>query len=133
MFHPRREDVYCDNQTVVKSGQKPEARLTKKHNAINFHRIREPVAANWVRIAFESGETNLADFWTKILPTWKRKQILQRSTYVHMYVLYVNGVTFCYLLTPLSILNKYKSTNKYSIFKRRRMDPRRIALLLDFF
>ena len=32
-------DVFCDNQSVVLTTQKPEARLSKKHNAINYHHI----------------------------------------------------------------------------------------------
>lgn len=71
-------NIYCDNRTVCNTAQKPEARLNKKHNAINFHRIREAVAAAWCRVAFEPGATNLADFFTKILPTYKRKNFLQQ-------------------------------------------------------
>ena len=65
------------NRTVCNSAQRLDARLGKKHNAINFHRIRESVAGKWCRIAFEPGETNLADFFTKILPTYKRRQFLK--------------------------------------------------------
>ena len=70
-------NIFCDNRTVCNSAQRPDARLGKKHNAINFHRIRESVAGKWCRIAFEPGETNLADFFTKILPTYKRRQFLK--------------------------------------------------------
>ena len=69
-------DVFCDNQSVVLTAQKPETRLSKKHNAINYHRIREAASGKWVRVAFESGANNWADFLTKILPIGKRKYIL---------------------------------------------------------
>ncbi len=40
--------VLCDNESVVKIGSNPDARLTKKHNSIAFHRIRECVAAKMI-------------------------------------------------------------------------------------
>jgi hypothetical protein len=73
-------DVFCDNQSVCLTAQKPEMRLNKKHNAINFNRIREAAAAEWIWVAFEPGATNLADFFTKILSTVKRKDILWKLT-----------------------------------------------------
>jgi hypothetical protein len=54
-------DVFCDNQSVCLTAQRPETRLNKKHNAINYNRIREAAAAEWVRVAFEPGATNLAN------------------------------------------------------------------------
>ena len=68
--------VFCDNQLVVLTSQKPETRLSNKHNAINYHRIREAAAVKWIRVAFESGASTLADFLTKILPIGKKKDIL---------------------------------------------------------
>jgi hypothetical protein len=56
-------DVFCNNQSVCLTAQKPETRLNKKHNAINFNRILEAAAAEWIRVAFEPGLTNLADFF----------------------------------------------------------------------
>ena len=73
-------DVFCDNQLVVITAQKPETRLSKKHNAINYHRIRESTAGKWIRVAFESGANNLADFLTKILLISKRKDIMWKLT-----------------------------------------------------
>jgi hypothetical protein len=51
-------DVFCDNQSVCLTAQKPETRLNKKHNAINYNRIRKAAAAEWVQVAFEPGATN---------------------------------------------------------------------------
>ena len=34
-------DFFCDKQSGVLTAQKTERRLSKKHNAINYHRIRE--------------------------------------------------------------------------------------------
>ena len=71
-------NIFCDNKSVCNTAREPDARLNKKHNAINFHRIREAVAAGWCRVAYEPGETNLADFFTKILPTSRRREILRQ-------------------------------------------------------
>ena len=38
-------DVYCENAGVVKNASVPESMLSKKHNAINYHAVREAVAA----------------------------------------------------------------------------------------
>jgi hypothetical protein len=34
-------NVYCDNKGVVSNMSIPESTLTKKHNSINYHVIRE--------------------------------------------------------------------------------------------
>ena len=73
-------DVFYDNQSVVLTDQKHETRLPKKHNAINYHRIRETAAGKWIHVAFKSGASILADFLTKILMIWKRKDILWKLT-----------------------------------------------------
>jgi hypothetical protein len=37
--------VYCNNQGVVKNTGIPESVLSKKHNAVNYHAVREAAAA----------------------------------------------------------------------------------------
>jgi hypothetical protein len=59
--------VYCDNQGVAKNASIPESVLSKKHNAINYHAVREAVAANILRVAKEDSTTNVADLLTKPL------------------------------------------------------------------
>ena len=71
-------NVFCDNESVFKSATMPEVTLKKKHNAIAYHRTREAQAANIVRIAWEEGETNLADLLTKSLPGPRLRFLAQR-------------------------------------------------------
>ena len=59
--------VLCDNETVVKIRSNPDERLTKQHNSIVFHRIRECVAAKMIFIYYEKGNSNLADILRKVL------------------------------------------------------------------
>jgi hypothetical protein len=54
--------VYCDNQGIVKNASIPESVLSKKYNAINYHAVREVVAANILRVAKEESTTDVADF-----------------------------------------------------------------------
>jgi hypothetical protein len=65
-------NVFCDNRGVVKNESIPESTLMKKHNAINYHAVREAVAAGILRVGKEDGETNLADLLTKVVTSQKR-------------------------------------------------------------
>ena len=69
-------DVYCDNQGVVKNTSIPESTLSKKHNAVNYHIVREAVAADAMRVGKEDTNTNLADALTKILPFSRKRELL---------------------------------------------------------
>jgi hypothetical protein len=63
--------VFCDNHGVVKNMMIPESMLAKKHNAINYHGVREAVAAKIIRLGKEVGMTNLADLLTKVLTAYR--------------------------------------------------------------
>ena len=69
--------VLGDNEGVVKAGSNPDARLSKKHNSIAYHRIRECVASGLILIYYEKGESNLADLLTKSLPVERRVKLLK--------------------------------------------------------
>lgn len=60
-------NVFCDNQSVVTNITRPESPIKKKHNSITYHRAREAIAAEIIRVAKEDSETNLADILTKLL------------------------------------------------------------------
>jgi hypothetical protein len=68
-------DVFCDNQVVVGSAQHPDHRLPKKHNAIAYNKVRESVAQGTIRVAKEDTKTNLADVFTKPLPSEQRDRL----------------------------------------------------------
>jgi hypothetical protein len=57
-------NMFCDNCGIVKNVSIPESTLMQKqHNAINYHVVREVVAAGILRVGKEDGKTNLADGW----------------------------------------------------------------------
>jgi len=68
-------NVFCDNEGVVKNTSIPESTLTKRHNAINFHAVREAAAASIIRVGKEDSETNLADPLSKVV-TFERQRAL---------------------------------------------------------
>ena len=74
-------NVFCDNNGVVKNTTIPESMLTKKHNAINYHVIREAVAAKILRVGKEDGMTNLADLFTKVLTADRRRALCRHIMY----------------------------------------------------
>jgi hypothetical protein len=74
-------NILCDNQGVVKNTSIPESTLNKKHNAINYHAIREAVAMEMIRVGKEDTETNLADLLTKPLSQPRREKLLQSILY----------------------------------------------------
>ena len=71
-------NVFCDNNAVVLNSSNPESVLKKKHAAVNYHRVREAVAAGTIRIAKEDTATNIADILTKCLPGPKLREHAQR-------------------------------------------------------
>ena len=83
-------DVFCDNQSVTKNASIPSSVLSKKHNAICYHKVREAQASGAQRVGWIQGEYNQADIMTKTtLSTevksnicheifgWRRKDIFQ--------------------------------------------------------
>ena len=67
-------NCFCDNQSVVTNSILPHSTLAKKHNSVAYHKVRESVAMDAVRIAHEKGKFNLSDCLTKFLagPPFKR-------------------------------------------------------------
>ena len=70
--------TFCDNESVFKNSTVPESTIKKKHCSIAYHRTREAIAAGIVRIAWESGETNLADILTKLMPRPRLQALASR-------------------------------------------------------
>ena len=71
-------NVLCDNQGVVKNTSIPQSMLSKKHNAINYHAVREAAACGILRVGKEDTKTNLADLFTKSLSAMRRNELIPR-------------------------------------------------------
>ena len=74
-------DVFCDNEAVTKATRMPSSTLTKKHNAVAWHKVREFVATGMIRVAWEDTNTNLADLLTKSLSHPKRSRMINAFMY----------------------------------------------------
>jgi hypothetical protein len=63
--------LFGDNQSVVTSSTMPYSQLSKRWNALSYHRVREAFAAGIIRFEHIAGIENPADVLTKPLPHYK--------------------------------------------------------------
>ena len=68
--------VFCDNESVVKNSTAPKSTLKKRHNAIPYHCAREAQAAGIIRVAWESGDTQIGDLLTKLMPGPRLRELV---------------------------------------------------------
>ena len=63
-----------DNMAVVLNTTIPSSALKKKHQACNYHKVRESIAAGFIRYGHIKSEENVADLLTKPLtrPVFER-------------------------------------------------------------
>ena len=57
-----------DNMAVILNTTVPSSSIKKKHQSCNYHKVRESIAAKFVRFQHIKSEDNLADLLTKPLP-----------------------------------------------------------------
>jgi hypothetical protein len=57
--------MFGDNEAVVNSSTKFDAKLHKRHLVLSFHRVREAIAAKVIRYYHLAGEYNPADVLSK--------------------------------------------------------------------
>jgi hypothetical protein len=74
-------NVFCDNNGVVMNTTIPESMLAKKRNAIDYHAVREAIAAKIIHAGKEGGMTNLADLFTKVLTADRRRALCRHIMY----------------------------------------------------
>ena len=65
-------NAFCDNKSVFMNASIAESRLSKKHNSVCFHRVRECVASGVLMPFNVDTNYNLADLLTKSLNAFKR-------------------------------------------------------------
>ena len=57
--------LFGDNRSVVTSATQPHSALTKRHNILAFHRVREAVAAKLMAFYWIQSGYNLSDMLSK--------------------------------------------------------------------
>ena len=60
--------MFGDNQSVITQSTIPSSTLSKRHNALAYHRVRWAVAAGIIKFVKIDGKENIADVLTKYLP-----------------------------------------------------------------
>jgi hypothetical protein len=68
--------VFCDNALVIMNLTAPESTLKKCHNDIAYHRAREAQAAGIICVAWESGNMQIGDLLTKLMPGSREKELI---------------------------------------------------------
>jgi hypothetical protein len=58
-------DMFGDNQAVIANSSIPHSSLSKRHNALAYHRVREMTAANILGYNWVDGKNNPADIVSK--------------------------------------------------------------------
>jgi hypothetical protein len=84
--------VYCDNKSVVTNASVPTSVLSKRHNAICYHRVREAQAAGIINVLWIKGSTNLADLLTKTTLASNVKHDIADCIFSNKSVLIEDGV-----------------------------------------
>ena len=74
-------NVFADNMSVITNSTVPSSTISKKHNAICYHWVRESVAAGVICIAWVHSSKNLAYLLTKSLPAPTRHFLLGQILY----------------------------------------------------
>jgi hypothetical protein len=59
--------MFGDNQSVVTSSTIPHSKLSKRWNALSYHRVREAIAAGIIRFHYLNSAENPSDILTKAL------------------------------------------------------------------
>jgi hypothetical protein len=57
--------LFGDNEAVVKNSTVPHSTLSKRHNALSYHRVREAIAAGFIKFVHINGVINPADALSK--------------------------------------------------------------------
>ena len=64
--------LYGDNQSMITSSTLPHSKLSKRHNALAYHQVREAVAAKILGFYKIDGNKNVADILSK---HWSHPQV----------------------------------------------------------
>ena len=73
--------IFSNNEAVYKNTVIPESTLHTNHHSIAYHRYTEAVAANAIRVSKEGPSNNLADIFTKLIPSTRSNFLSDKFTY----------------------------------------------------
>ena len=74
--------MFGDNESVVLTSTVPHSKLSKRHNALSYHKTREAVAAGIVKYYHIQGDQNPADIVSK---HWKMAAVWDTLKHLMFY------------------------------------------------
>ena len=64
--------MFGDNRSVVTSSTIPQSVLSKRHNILSYHRVREAIAAKMIEFHWCDSKQNKSDIFSK---HWDNSQV----------------------------------------------------------
>ena len=58
--------LFGDNESVITSSTLPDSRLTNRHNALSYHRVREAIAVKIMNFIYKKGQKIRLIYWVSI-------------------------------------------------------------------
>nr|GFB37839.1 retrovirus-related Pol polyprotein from transposon TNT 1-94 [Tanacetum cinerariifolium] len=77
-FHFNKIPIYCDSKSAIAISCNPVQHSRTKHIAIRFHFIKEHVEKGTIELYFVKTDYQLADIFTKALPTDRINYLVRR-------------------------------------------------------
>nr|GEW79944.1 retrovirus-related Pol polyprotein from transposon TNT 1-94 [Tanacetum cinerariifolium] len=77
-FHFNKIPIYCDSKSAIAISCNPIQHSRKKHIAIRYHFIKEHVEKGTIELYFVNMDYQLADLFTKALPTYRFNYLVHR-------------------------------------------------------
>nr|GFB74200.1 copia protein [Tanacetum cinerariifolium] len=77
-FHFNRIPIYCDSKSAIAISCNPVQHSRTKHIAVRFHFIKEHVEKGTIELYFVKTDYQLADVFTKALPTDRFNYLVHR-------------------------------------------------------
>nr|GEW11244.1 retrovirus-related Pol polyprotein from transposon TNT 1-94 [Tanacetum cinerariifolium] len=77
-FHFDRILIYCDSKSAIAISCNPVQHSRKKHIAVRYHFIKEHVEKGTIELYFVKTDYQLADIFTKALPTDRFNYLVRR-------------------------------------------------------
>nr|GEY88767.1 retrovirus-related Pol polyprotein from transposon TNT 1-94 [Tanacetum cinerariifolium] len=77
-FHVNRIPIYCDSKSAIAISSNPVQHSRTKHIAVRYHFIKEHVEKGTIELYFVKTDYQVADLFTKALPTDRFNYLVRR-------------------------------------------------------
>nr|GEW59003.1 retrovirus-related Pol polyprotein from transposon TNT 1-94 [Tanacetum cinerariifolium] len=77
-FHFNKIQIYCDSKSAIAISCNPVQHSRTKHIVVQYHFIKEHVEKGTIKLYFVKTDYQLADIFTKSLPTYRFNYLVRR-------------------------------------------------------